>query len=614
MRSTAVVLGALALVEFGAVNRALAVEDVKTVTADSTQRRYERKAALALKDLGMQASRIEMPVEYCRESGKKVVCAKAGQWTFMIDGALETAASVEIFDWLITQRLDKIMIAGGEAELRTAGTQTRVEVPSIAGFQFGEGPYQAFRKASDMWVGQRVSGVVKKLLSAGLQARYHELPDQERATFIRSKAKELGLPAEFIGKLMNSAFAFFAYVDRVKGSVSIHEGKTKVVRNGKTIEVPSYSVTVTIGASVKVPIYNFDDKKESFVFYNEITGDSGFDVSSSKSFPTKPSRDQAVGLFKDSFLVAIRAVGISLNTELKHDDNFAIFFTADAVEGAEVNADVGVKEDIRIDAPALVTREVDGVRVNVGFVKARTVSINCSERGGSTFELVRGESEVGDLVREHPWTGLLVAGDFGITTYELTKWDSLSSKGGGQFKSVHLGVELDLGYSFNSTALSEFWFNLGGGFGFGADGFEALQDEEPVLFGFELGLNKRIYIASSGIYAAPGVQFGFMAMSATGKTPMDEDLAHSVSSLSLTPDVKFGYNVSPDLELTAMLGWGIPLTAWGSAKVGDADSEEVDAEVAGGVRAVVGLSFHLPVVGPMARLYSKPSKVCDKPD
>lgn len=580
------------------------------VGADDTQRTYTRKAAIAVSDLGLQKATITLPAELCKPAGKKTKCAAIpGGWTFPISPILEAKLSDEIFGWLVTQRLDKIQVQGSAITLRTAGTKQQLRVQHVGGFAFGVGEHQAFVAAADKWLNGRVAKLVGQILAEGVKARYAEMPDRERGTFIQSRAKRLGVPAVMVEKLMNSAYAFLAYFETPTGSGRLTVGTRKVVRNGKIVEVPSFTATVTLATKVRASIYNFAAKERRFLPYSELSGESGTGVSASRSFPTMPNAAQILPVFDESLLVSTRASGINLNTRLKYDDNFAIFFTADSVEGADVGADVGVLEDIRVDAPGVVYRDVDGEKVLVGFMKARDVSLNCADRQPTTFSLVSGESEMGDQVREHPWTGLMLTGSAGMTSYSLTSWDKKAATGGGGFVSVLAGLELDLGYAMNKRWLSEVWLDMSGGIGFGGDGFSSHNDAAPLLIRFDVGARKRLYLGSSSVYLAPGVDAGLLAMSAT-----DGDDTQSVSSLSITPVAQLGYNISPNIELTAEFGWGLALSQSGSLKVGDNDAREVEVEATGGFQAGLRLSFHSPVVGPIARLYSKPSTVCEAVD
>lgn len=584
-----------------------AEDKIAKVTADESQKRSERKAALAVEDIGLQANAVTLKASICKPKGKKTVCADvAGGWKYRIGARLEANVAKEIMDWIVTQRLDKLSISGSKVRLTTANAEVEMTAPSVAGFSFDVGKHEEFKAAADKWLAAGAGKLVHDILAVGKDLRGKELKNQERGTFMATRAKQLGLPPVILEKLMNSAYAFFVYLDAPTGSATVTIGTKKVSRGGKIVEVPSYSGSVSLSSTARVSVLDYSEKDNKFIQYSELVGETGFGgVSSSRSFDHMPSPEELAPLFAESLMVSVKAVGINLNTILKDDENFALYFVADSVEDGIVSSDVGVMEDIRVDAPGMVSREVDGTKVTVGFMKARNVGMNCKGRLPTTFDLISGETEMGDQVREQAWTGLLVNGNAGLTNYELTSFAGDDAKGGGGFTAVSLGVQLDLGYAANSNALSEVWFEMGFGLGFGGDEFSVNGSPSPLLIKFDLGARKRLYLGSSALFLAPGLDFGFVGMSGT-----DGELTTSVSSLALTPGVQLGYNVSPNVEITAVLGWALPLSTSGSTKFGDNDPVDWDAEVSAGLQFGLRLSFHSPVVGPLARLYAKPSTIC----
>lgn len=585
---------------------------VSALAADETQQTYARKAALATTDIGLTRATIAAPVRTCTPRGRDLVCDGAGVWRYRVGPERERRVAEELYDWIITQRFDQIRVHGTTARLRTAQSETRVEVPQIAGFGYGEGSLSAFKTMVERWLGQRLGQAMGTVLSDAAQARYAELPDRERGAFIESHARSLGMPVEIVDRLMRSAFAFFVHVDISSPGVSIVRTTRTVTRNGKSREVPDWQVSVSVAVDAQVLIYSYDPETDAFALYRLLNQGSGGAISSSKSFARRPSQRETEALFEDSLMTATRAAGVALNTSLKADENFAIVFVADAVDGSQLDGDVGVVEDIRVDAPAIVTRNVDGVDVQVGFVKARRVSHNCTERAPSQFELVGGTSEPGDRVREHPWTGLLGRASFGTTQYSLARFGGREARGGGTFAGPRVGAELDLGFAANAPALSEIWLDLDIGFGVSLEekGFEALSGAQPSMLSLDAGLSRRVYLASSGLYLAPAVDVGVISMSASGNEADEDDITHSITAFAVTPELRLGFNLSPDIELVGQAGWTLPLGAGGSRTVGEGEPEDVSVQVEGGLRAGVMVSFHLPVVGPMARLYAKPSSVC----
>jgi hypothetical protein len=127
-----------------------------------------------------------------------------------------------------------------------------------------------------------------------------------------------------------------------------------------------------------------------------------------------------------------------------------------------------------------------------------------------------------------------------------------------------------------------------------------------------MGLYKRFYLGSSGIYLTGGGDLVLQGMSAKLKGYSDYSL--SISSLSIHGGLKLGYNISPNLEITGSLGYTYPLTS--SAKISDNNGNEVwkfdTADVSGGINIFVRVQWHIPTVGPFVKFYRKPSTICEK--
>jgi hypothetical protein len=632
------------------------VENVSTIVSGKTQKKYERKAVLGI-DMGMSTDKIKMNVYMCEKK-----CRYWGTWTYDITPKLKGELNKEVYDWLITQRFDKIVISPGKAFILTAAISKTVDVPSdnTLAFHFNYGSFKNYRSAVESYL-NKLSDIMEKLLSSAMEARYEELPEKEKETFITTKAKELGIPFEIAKKLMSSAYVFAAYYEPKKeGSTwakMLNIAGTISGKGAGVIEPPyikiskgrlGYSVDIDIPSKIRLLIYRFDPDTKKFVLYKkELIGKSGRGTGVSKTLPFEPSEKTVKDLVYKSFIYSARAAGIALNTELKKDENFAIITTADKVSGKKVWAPIGALEDLRIDAPYLVRRYVNGKLTQIGFVKARHVAIDCyryikcpandqkciqakqSEANQySVFELVKGKAELKDQLREHPWTGLfgyvgvgmesftLNSLEYSGTTYEFTQ-------GGGSFVALKFGSFLDLGYAINRKILSEVWLDTYFGLGAGGDEMKsktniyyyssANSTESPWYITAGMGLFKRLYIRSSGIYGMIGGYFNLQYMSAKLKD-ISPDYYLNVGALSLLLGGKLGYNFSPNLEITGSVGYAIPLISW--ASLSDSEGNSVrdydSADVSGGLSVFITLRWHLPTVGPFVKFYSKPSTICER--
>jgi hypothetical protein len=135
------------------------------------------------------------------------------------------------------------------------------------------------------------------------------------------------------------------------------------------------------------------------------------------------------------------------------------------------------------------------------------------------------------------------------------------------FKVLKLGFALDLGYAGNLRALSEWWFDIYFGLGFGGGAMKSdkafyssyYETESPRYLTAGFGLYKRFYIGTLGLYAAPGADLLIHGISADLKDSSNYHI--TVGTLTLRPGVQLGYNLSPNLEVTGYLGWAVPLSS-----------------------------------------------------
>ena len=623
---------------------AKAVENVSQLYSTQTQKKYQRKAVMGL-DIGLPSRTLPVIIKYCANR-----CRIEGTWNYYISPQIEKGVEKEIYDWLITQRFDKVIISPDEAIIITAGSKEKLPISYGKFFSFDVGSYNEFKKAVEDYL-QQLSDTVSKLLSSAMEARYEELPEKEKETFITTKAKELGIPVEIAKKLMSSAYVFALYMEPEPGKLGVLNTSTgatlKITPKRKLLGGIEYKASFDIPAKAKLLIYKFDPDQKKFVFYKELKGESGAGVGESATYPVYPTQAMTEGLFAKTMVLTAKAVGINLNAQLKKDDNFAIFSTVDKVSGNKIYSKIGVIEDLRIDAPYIVKEFRNGKWENVGWAKARHVAINCYQYitcppGNNTctqekqsdknifsrFDLIKGKVAFKDQLREHPWTGLFLYGGIGIDRCTLNKLeDALTtynfSKGGGTFVVGKIGAALDLGYVFNSKFLSEVWLNVFLGIGGGGDAMESSSafywltsdnsTESPIYYTAGIGLYKRFYIGATGFYFMLGGDLLYQGMSATLKQNTSYNLV--VNSYSFGINAVGGYNLSPDFEVALKLGYNFPISTSASIKenwYGSSVYSYDTADVSGGLTALFTLRWHLFTVGPFARFYKKPSAICEK--
>jgi hypothetical protein len=245
---------------------------------------------------------------------------------------------------------------------------------------------------------------------------------ERQETFITTKAKELGIPVEIAQKLMSSAYVFAVYYEPESAKSLDLPGGAEVSITPKEVMTPQgkkivYSTSIDIPSRLTLIIYRFDPDQKKFVLYSQkpLTGKSGGGTGEDHTYESYPDQSSTAGLFAKSIVMSARAAGISVSTTLKEDDNFAIFATVDRVKGRKIMSEIGVLEDLRVDAPYIVRRKINNKFKGIGFVKARRVAVNCykfitcpegnkqcleaksaESNKFSTFELVKGKAEFKD--------------------------------------------------------------------------------------------------------------------------------------------------------------------------------------------------------------------------
>jgi hypothetical protein len=573
----------------------------RSMKSDDTQKRYERKAVMGLGDIGFSQDYIKINMQYCKSTQSGYSCSP---WSFNVNYRLgyeeKLKAAGTFYDWTITNRFDKIIMGDGTAQMFTRDGEVSVSTGErIQYFRSGTGNLNSFQSRLESYLNGSLKDNLGELLDASVTQRYLELPEREQETFMTTKAKELGVTADFIRTLINSSYVFAAHVMPIGGSGKVIRKQRKTL-DGRTIYF--YDIEFNIPVNVTFLIYSYNAESKTFSLYKKLTAVSGGVSGSTDSFRVVPTPSQVMAAFNDTFQTAIKAASINANYQLKKDDNFALFMPIKAAKGSRIETDFGVMEDIRVDHPFTVMEMVDGEMKKKGYVKARKVSKNCSSEYNEPTKMQRisGKAEEYDLLREYPWTGLFFNLGFGMNSLEIKGKTGVEDLGGLFLApGFHLGASIDLGYSTNSHALSEFYMDLFFHLSFGLD--DSVPAGKPIWLGGGIGFSKRIYTGSGGFYIAPAVNFAY-----DGAMTMNDYTFHN---FVVNPQLHFGFSVNPSFDIVFKGGWnlGFLMKAETPAEVDITSNYDMFAM---GLTASIDFNFHLPIVGGMARLYRKPSNVC----
>ena len=617
-----------------------AVEDTSLLDGDETVKIYERKAVMGFQDVGFQQDEIKAAMTYCETDGKNMNCVP---WSLLpvisvpVTDKSKTYAAKTFYEWTITNRMDKIVIGNGKALVMTQGREVKTDASGVPGFVSGISDLETFQEKVENYLNGDVKEIFGKLLDASLKARYEELPEKEQETFIVTKAKELGISADFASRLLSSSFVFAPHVASVGGVGSVIYAKVNVPKIPGMKALPAYSVVVTLNVDVDFLIYHYNFETKEFELYKKIRGVSG-PVPAQKSSAVIPTPGMATEAFNKAFRDAMKAASVNANYELKKDDNFALFIPVKSVEGgSKIETAMGAMEDIRVDHPFSIGEYVDGKKQIKGWARARKIAKNCpgSEDCGMTLiKVTNGEAEEGDQLREHPWTGLFFNFGIGSNATELNykkntardyPYDAEKAKylkNGSMFAapSLHIGALLDLGYATDTAALSEFYIDIFLDYDYSLyfgnnlknnDGtYKIYREKNPGTSWFSggFGISKRFYAASGGFFFAPALQFG--AGGGWGSYGKGKDA--EFVKITFTPQFHFGWSTSPDFDFIIKAGWNVGVLAKAELKI---DGKMTDMtkhfnKFAHGLFFSFDFNFHLPVVGATAKMYKAPSKAC----
>ncbi len=604
----------LALFCLTAFFRLSAVDDTSLLKSDETQKSYERKAVMGFGDIGFMQDSVRIPMRYCEYNEKGE--GRCIPWSFSVNYPLDSKEKLKaakiFYQWTITNRFDKIILGDNEAFMRTKGGEVKIDLGGrIPTFRAGTTERESFRRHLEHYLNRDVRKVFGNLLDASAEQRYSELPEKEQETFMVTKAKELGLSAAFVKNLLNSSYVFAAHVAPIGGAGRVIRSRHKSAVTG--LHYYSFDVEIELSVNVVFMIYRYNYETKRFEHYGDIVGHSGgISGSTDTALQIIPTPSQVMSVFNDTFRTAIKAASLNANYQLKQDDNFAIFMPVKSSDGKKIESSFGVMEDIRVDHPFEILETVDGKTQRKGFARAREISLNCKDGAAPTIiKVTNGDAEEGDQLREYPWTGLyfnLGLENNGVQIKGVKTEERDWKEDAGYIfigPGLHLGVDVDLGYVLNRSALSEFYFraflDLNLGLTQDYDPAEGGSDLGEFLawFGGGVGIAKRFYTGGAGFFIAPAIDAAYH-----GTLNDDWDFQRFV----VTPQLHFGFSATPSFDFIIKAGWNV-----GFLTKAEYEEEDISARYSDfvhGLYASLDFNFHLPIVSAMARMYKPSSNVC----
>lgn len=595
------------------------------LSSDATLKQSSRQAVMGLSDLGLEAKNFSFPVYYtsAAENAKPQLL---GNWKVQVREDYVDNILADNYAFLIPSRFDKLIFNEDLATIDTA-TQTVNVKMNTKQFSYDIGSLEDFQTKTLDYLNTQIAPKVQKVLSEASDARYKEMPAEEAESFIKQRAKETGMPASVLETLINSSFVFNVYLEKMTGQLNISQVEKINPITGQKYYVFNTSLSAPLNADVT--IYEFKNGK--FVIRSTVSseakslfGSLAKSISGSSGVETesRPTEADAQKIFDEVFKTSFKDNVIALATRIKEDDAFKVSATLSNVQFSSVELAIGNQEDVRVDHPFSIRRSVDGETKTMGYFKVRSVGDSClalpaEKRTVSKGAIIMGSAEEADMAYEHPWTGVFVQ----VNAKYLNSTFNYNDKDteGGALTAGGLGFNADLGYVLNNPILSEVWMDLDFFGGAGSEGIMAIDGVvDPVkassfALGGSLGLEKRFYLMS-GLFVsgAANVNYGVQSFDLGSDGFSTDSTTLSLSTLSIEPKAKVGYNFTPNVDVTLFAGYDVPLSTSASYKQGDNDPVDIDGyDKNSGLSVGFALNIHSDFAGPFAKMFSKPSVRCN---
>jgi len=503
-----------------------------------------------------------------------------------------------------------------EAVINTATSELKVALNTLRPFTYQSGSLENYEYTLLAYLNGVVAPSMTRILDQASNARFSEMADQEMGTFMKTKAKDLGMDEHAYRALMNTGFAFGLYLPKMEGSATVTKRKVKTPLG----EVNVYDIGLTAPLDTVAIIVAWDAEEKTFKTVKKITANAesaadfmGKMMSGSASItrPFMPTREQGQAVFEKVFKTSFKDSILAINTRLKRDRRFIIQAAVESVEDNGIILPIGSQQDINVDHPLRIVREIDGEERLVGFVKVRQSGMNCFSAPATVKRtqtvaqsIIGGRVEQADLALEHAWSGnfLTMGAGSNSAEYTLANGEVYTTP-----MVLNIGFTGDLGYFSNNPLLSERWMNLE--LGLGSINTDAHTEwDYGMAVALKIGGEKRRYLGRS-VYWGFGGDLNLTLQSY--RRELNEDYGLSLSSVSLQPKVKAGYMFSPDFELFGQVGMDIPLSVTATEGVMDSETELV-VEKSVGLSVYVGINYHMDFTGPFTAMVQKASAKCER--
>lgn len=384
---------------------------------------------------------------------------------------------------------------------------------------------------------------VVKYVDAAKELRAQQLmTEQERNSFITDKAKEIGITADQLKKVMNSAFIFVPVVADYTG---FHVGE-------------AYTASITMGV-IWWRIEVSGDKSGAEIVVQEMKKSVGVG--------TKGNYYGNIGNYRQfAFSTMVENGAEALRVATQKIPAFQLSGQIIERSGNRVTFDLGNLEGVHIDMKyQIVELEEDN---NGGVSASKKGWIVVSDVGDSTGE--NGYVSEGRIASGVPYIGAIVH-EYPRQPFELTLGYRQFTIQNDLYKTITYGASLNANYNFGpKIGVSQLFLGIGGSMGVGSIKKDTLlwmypaetQIDDQFVNGY---LHAQVIKKFQYRRALLGIELGggYSAIMSdffdtiTGYSLFGNGLVEIAISPSINLGGKVGWDFTPDSEQTGANGLGI---------------------------------------------------------
>lgn len=563
----------------------------KVEQTDDSRRVYQRQAVMVLPQVGLESARVPVRVKMCH--GK---CRERKGQVFTLSPALRTQLGDQAMQWLYQKRFDVVRLEAGQLKIVTRSASKAIPAPALKALHTPPMSETAWQKAVENYLSRQLAPFILPLQKAALAQRYREQSEQERATFIRTQAKSLGIPMKVVSTLLDSQFVMAMYQPAIRGELTITYVKPQGERS-------YYDSDMDFDLRNKLYIYRYDSAAAGFKLFKVLEGESG-ETGASLKTRSFPSNQDLHKLFERALQSAWRASLIQLVHKLKAVPQFNMAQTVQSVDWRTITALLSEQDDLRMDAMYRIQRSINGVLQTVGLAKVRKVAPapKENEQPVSEWIVIKGEAEIYDRLSEVPWTGAYWGVD--LFSQDFT-FDSINGatvlKPEQKINWLRWQARFDRGYFENDPELSESWLSMYAAFGVGDGDLKTTLSSQSwdTPIGIKLGMDF-INHNTLGRGWSAGYGFGVTGYYLAANSSLENGDEFGYFSLDLMGRLELIYLVSPQHQLGLYVGY--PVSLLNQARIGDI---EVDATITPGLTVGVGYQHTFSTLGFLHRFFKQ---------